>query len=127
MLLEGKQNKSKNCIILQFIYSSCDDPNTYDDAIKSEVWRKSMDLEIESIESNNTWELTSLHEGSKAIGVKWIYKTKYNEMGKIEKHKARSVPKRYTQKYDINYNEVFALCSLWRDQQRCMLLPLREL
>jgi hypothetical protein len=54
MLLEGKQNKSKNCIILQFIYSSCDDPNTYDDAIKSEVWRKSMDLEIESIESNNT-------------------------------------------------------------------------
>jgi hypothetical protein len=77
------------------VYSSCDDPNTYDDAVKSEVWRKSMDLEIESIESNNTWELTSIHEGSKDIGVKWIYKTKYNEMSKIEKHKAILVPKRY--------------------------------
>jgi hypothetical protein len=29
-----------------------------------------MDLEIESIESNNTWELASLPEGAKAIRVK---------------------------------------------------------
>jgi hypothetical protein len=29
-----------------------------------------MDLEIESIESNNTWELASLLEGAKAIRVK---------------------------------------------------------
>ncbi|GAU38467.1 hypothetical protein TSUD_151900 [Trifolium subterraneum] len=71
------------------VYNNYDDPNTYDEASKSNVWRKAMDLEIKSIEDNNTWELTSLPEGVKAIGVKWIYKTKYNEQGKIEKYKAR--------------------------------------
>jgi hypothetical protein len=72
-----------------------------------------MDLEIESIESNNTWELASLPEGAKAIRVKWIYRTKYNEMGEIYKHKAILVTKGYTHKYDIDYNEVFALVAKW--------------
>jgi hypothetical protein len=40
-----------------------------------------MDSEIESIESNNTWSLTTLPEGANIIGVKWIYKTKYSEKG----------------------------------------------
>jgi hypothetical protein len=75
------------------VYSNCEDPNSYDEAAKSEVWRSAMDSEIDSIEKNNTWELTTLPEGSKAIGVKWIYKTKFNEMGKIEKYKARLVAK----------------------------------
>jgi hypothetical protein len=72
-----------------------------------------MDSEIESIEKNNTWELTTLPKGSKAIGVKWIYKTKFNEMGKIEKYKRRLVAKGYTQKYGIDYNEVFAPVARW--------------
>ncbi|MCH95230.1 copia-type polyprotein, partial [Trifolium medium] len=38
-----------------------------------------MDLKIESIEKNITWELTKLPKGANVIGVKWIYKTKYNE------------------------------------------------
>jgi len=33
-----------------------------------------MKKEIESIESNNTWELTNLPAGCNKIGVKWIYK-----------------------------------------------------
>ncbi|MCH80374.1 copia-type polyprotein, partial [Trifolium medium] len=95
------------------VYSSCEDPNTYDEASKSEEWRKAMDMEIESIEKNNTWELTSLPTGSNVIGVKWIYKTKYNEKGQIEKYKARLVAKGYTQRYGIDYNEVFAPVARW--------------
>jgi hypothetical protein len=48
-----------------------------------------MDSEIQSIEANDTWKLVTLPHGVKPIGVKWIFKTKYNEKGKIEKHKAR--------------------------------------
>jgi len=40
-----------------------------------------MKQEIESIESNNTWELINLPIGCKKIGVKWVYTTKLNEKG----------------------------------------------
>jgi len=60
------------------------DPITFEEAIKSEKWRKAMDAESEAIEKNNTWELVVLPEGEKAVGVKGIYKTKLNEKGEVE-------------------------------------------
>lgn len=47
-------------------------------------------------------------KGSHQFGVKWVYKTKLNENGDIDKHKARLVAKGYAQCYGIDYNEVFA-------------------
>ena len=52
-----------------------------------------MDEEIKSIEKNDTWERVSLPKGHKAIGVKWVYKTKKNAKGEIERYKARLVAK----------------------------------
>ena len=49
-----------------------------------------------------------LREGGKKIGVKWIYKTKFNENGKVDKYKARLVAKGYTQQHGVDYTEVFA-------------------
>ena len=45
--------------------------------------------------------------GAKKIGVKWIYKTKLNEPGEVDKYKARPVVKGYTQEYEIDYTEVY--------------------
>lgn len=72
-----------------------------------------MDQEIKAIEKNDTWELVDLPAGSRKIGVKWIYKTKYNQNGKVEKQKARLVAKGYSQKYGVDYNEVFAPVARW--------------
>ena len=67
-----------------------------------------MDKEIESIEKNHTWGLTNFPKGQKTIGVRWVYRTKLNEKGEIDKHKARLVAKGYKQKHEIDYKEIFA-------------------
>ncbi|RVW19213.1 Retrovirus-related Pol polyprotein from transposon TNT 1-94 [Vitis vinifera] len=45
------------------------DPIHFEDAVKSEKWRKAMDLEMESIKNNGTWELTKLPKEAKKHGV----------------------------------------------------------
>ncbi|BBH01896.1 BURP domain-containing protein [Prunus dulcis] len=67
-----------------------------------------MEIEIEMIEKNETWELVDRPSDKPIIGVKWVYKTKLNLDGSIQKHKARLVVKGYAQKPGINFNETFA-------------------
>jgi hypothetical protein len=50
------------------VFSPSEDPTTYDEAAKHDVWRKAMDAEIATIESNNTWELTALPASAKKMG-----------------------------------------------------------
>lgn len=52
-----------------------------------------MNAEIDSINKNNTWKLTTLPKDHKSIGLKWVFKTKRDAEGKILKHKARLVAK----------------------------------
>ena len=87
---------------------SCADPMCYEEAVKLDKWRQAMDLEMKSIDKNGTWFLTELPRGAKRIGLKWVYKTKLNEHGEIEKYKARLVAKGYAQEYGVDYEEVFA-------------------
>lgn len=46
--------------------------------------------------------------GVKPIGVKWVFRTKLNENGDVEKYKARLVAKGYAQRYGVDYTKVFA-------------------
>ncbi|CAL2257690.1 unnamed protein product [Prunus armeniaca] len=85
------------------------DPISLEKAVKDTKWQKAMEAEINSIEKNHTWELTDLPKGQKTIGVKWVFKTKLNEKGEIDKHKARLVAKGHKQEYGVDYKEVFAL------------------
>ena len=50
-----------------------------------------MDREIQAIEKKGTWELTELPRGAKKIGVKWVFKTKLNEKGEVNKCKVVSM------------------------------------
>lgn len=56
--------------------------------LKAQNEGKAMDVEIDAIQRNNTWELTDLPMGGKTIEVKWIFKTKIKENGEIDKYKA---------------------------------------
>ena len=53
-----------------------------------------MEEEIKMIVNNEMWKLVNLPREKEVIGVKWIYKTKLNSDGSIQKHiKARLLTK----------------------------------
>lgn len=89
------------------------DPENFADAVREARWREAMVAEINSIEENNTWDLVNQPEGSKVIGVKWVFKTKLNERGEVDKYKARLVAKGYHQKFGVDFHEVFAPVARW--------------
>ncbi|KAL0301339.1 UNVERIFIED_CONTAM: Retrovirus-related Pol polyprotein from transposon RE2 [Sesamum radiatum] len=84
------------------------EPENFETAVKHKVWVQAMEEEIKMIEKKNTWELADRPKDKEVIGVKWIYKTKLNADGSIQKHKARLVAKGYSQLPGIDYTETFA-------------------
>jgi hypothetical protein len=84
------------------------DPVSFDEAAKEDVWIKAMDEEIDSIERNKTWDVVDLPKGMNNIGVKWVYRTKLNADGEVEKYKARLVAEGFSQQPGIDYNETFS-------------------
>jgi len=67
-----------------------------------------MKEELNALEHNHTWNVTSLPAGKATIGCKWIYKIKYKSDGSIERYKARLVAKGYNQIKVLDYLETFA-------------------
>ena len=57
-----------------------------------------MQTEMDSIQENQTWELSVLPANHKAIGLKWVFKVKKDPDGNITKYKARLVAKGYAQR-----------------------------
>jgi hypothetical protein len=101
------------------------DPEFFSQAIsckESELWYNTMKEEMNSIKSNGVWDLVELPNGVKAIGCKWVFKTKKDSLGNIERYKARLVVKGFTQKEGIDYTETFSPVS--KKDSLCVILAL---
>jgi hypothetical protein len=85
-----------------------EDPNSFVEAVNSLSWRAAMVEELKSIKDNKTWDVIDLPHGHRAIGLKWVFKAKKDEQGRVVKHKARLVAKGFVQKPAFDYEEAFA-------------------
>jgi hypothetical protein len=67
------------------------DPTSFEEAMRSDnssKWLEAMEDEIKSMSTNKVWDLEPIPKGAKTVGCKWVYKTKHDSQGNIERFKA---------------------------------------
>jgi len=87
------------------------DPINFHQAMQdsnSKKWIDAMNEEYKSMHDNQVWDLIPLPEGKKPISCKWIFKTKRDSEGNMERYKACLVPKIFTQREGIDFTETFS-------------------
>ena len=102
----------KGMMLLSEAYQICNivvcEPTDYEEAMNNQNQMIAMKEELSMIEKNKTWILVERPRNRKVIRVKWVYRTKPNVDGSINKNKARLVVKGYNQIFGMDYQDMFA-------------------
>jgi len=67
------------------------DPTSFEKAMRSvysSKWQEAMEVKMNSMNTNVVWDLKEFPNGAKIVGYKWVYKTKYDSKGNVERYKA---------------------------------------
>jgi hypothetical protein len=101
----SKRQRQPSIILKDHYVLNVDDINLQDDLMNfkeamnskdANKWIEAINDEIDSIRTNNVWELTDLPSQKKAIGCKWVLRNKFKANGSLDKYKARLVAKGFT-------------------------------
>ena len=84
------------------------EPNTLEEALGDEKWRKAMHEEYVALQKNKTWHLVPPRQGKNLIDCKWVFRIKRKSDGTIDRYKARLVAKGFKQRYGIDYEDTFS-------------------
>ncbi|KAH9095794.1 hypothetical protein LEN26_017695 [Aphanomyces euteiches] len=87
------------------------DPKTPKEALEgpnADKWREAMQLEVDNLMGNGTWELVDRPKDTNIVSNKWVFNIKYDSAGEIEKFKARLVARGLLQRYGVDYTETFS-------------------
>ncbi|GJR68240.1 retrovirus-related pol polyprotein from transposon TNT 1-94 [Tanacetum coccineum] len=71
-------------------------------------WIDAMQEEIHEFERLEVWQLVSYPDKVFMIKLKWMYKVKTDESGRVLKNKARLVAQGFRKEEGINFKESFA-------------------
>lgn len=88
--------------------SDTDLPKTITLALKSPIWRKAMETEMQALNKNHTWDLVPSSTSQNLVGCKWVFKIKKDQHGNIIQHKARLVAKGFHQREGLDYGDTFS-------------------
>lgn len=88
--------------------TSEEEPVHFRDAVAFKEWCYVMGTEIDALEINKTWNLTTFPLVKKAIGCRWVYKIKYRADGLIERYMARLVVLGNKRKTCVDFIDTFA-------------------
>ncbi|KAI5350064.1 hypothetical protein L3X38_002955 [Prunus dulcis] len=58
-----------------------------EEAFNDPKWAEAMNIEMEALQKNNTWDIVDLPKGTKPVGCKWMFTVKYNAYGIVERYK----------------------------------------
>nr|GFC52216.1 putative ribonuclease H-like domain-containing protein [Tanacetum cinerariifolium] len=94
------------CMFACFL--SQEEPKRVHQALKDTSWIKAMQEELLQFKMQKVWILVDLPYGKRAIGTKWVYRNKKDEIGIVIRNKARLVAQGHAQEEGIDYEEVFA-------------------
>ncbi|GKB63545.1 putative ribonuclease H-like domain-containing protein, partial [Tanacetum coccineum] len=100
------QKDLQNCLFACFL--SQEEPKKVIHALKDPSWIEAMQEELLQFKLQEVWTLVDLPNRKRAIGTKWVFRNKKDEMGNVIINKARVVAQGYIQEEKIDYDEVFA-------------------
>ncbi|GJW46451.1 retrovirus-related pol polyprotein from transposon TNT 1-94 [Tanacetum coccineum] len=84
------------------------EPKNFKQAMTEPSWIDAMQEEIHEFQRLEVWELVPCLDKVLLIKLKWIYKVKMDEFGRVLKNKARLVAQGFRQEEGIDFEESFA-------------------
>lgn len=85
------------------------EPKTVRAALKDPGWNDAMGEEVGTMHETKTWDLVPPEADIHPLGCKWVFRTKLQSNGTLDKLKARLVAKGYEQEEGVDFVETYSL------------------